>query len=257
MSALSLTDTVIQNNSPEFLSRVENDKDDIDLMINNGYKALDQYNIEEISSITVKAKSLLMGLKSYTQYDRSCLTESEITSLKFDSFYLSRTKQIRDLSRKAKDLMNKVSAENNHLWINNDGGRQGILGIGCDEAGDCVTRAVAIGTNECYGRIWLAFDDLLPENEDPDGGVSLTMVNTVLFRRKWTSHPVKKLTVSDFAKDGKVAILDCRFIDEVHLVAVKDGKLYDTWNSTGWLVTTAYYPETEKRNQGELIVTLD
>ena len=141
MSTLSLMNTMISRriklikDSPNLLSQVESEKEDIDLMIDNGYKALDQNDTEKLSGIIMECEHLLMGLNAHKQYVGSSLTESEKTSLRLeiDSFHSSREKQVVDLSEKCQYLMHKISAQNNHLWIKSEGGREKVFGTGCDD----------------------------------------------------------------------------------------------------------------------------
>ena len=228
-------------------------------MIEEAHTAFDQNNLGEVNRISSECIHWISGIKDYKEIAKSHLspTSMALFELEIDSVYYSRAKEFRGLSKKFRSLSDSIAAENEHLWVKADGGRSKFFGTGGEQAKDCATRAVAIGTDKCYRKTWMGFDSLIPSGHDPDGGVSLISISTMLFREGWSFHPVKELSVADFAKDGKVAILNCKLMDKAHAVAVKDGMIHDMWNSGGWLVNMAFYPKERKMKQGELIVTLD
>lgn len=120
-----------------------------------------------------------------------------------------------------------------------------------DKVGDCQIRALA----NALGKTWVEVFDLITPicreqqvmdifscdlNKTKDALASLGFQYTGVSNKKGTKRP----TVDSFAKDHKTGT----YIASVahHVVAVVDGKYYDTWDS-GRCCLYGYYELTERR----------
>lgn len=105
-----------------------------------------------------------------------------------------------------------------------------------DEQGDCSIRAIT----KFFGITWLeAFDELITYARQTQKMVnSLDNIHLLMDSKKipyvkcYKPKDKKKTTVMDFAKSNKSGtyILYVRVGYGTHLVCVKDGNYYDTWD---------------------------
>ena len=243
-----------------FLSRIKSDNANIDLMLEEGYKALDQNDLSGLNKAAAGCMHKLGGIKFHWQNaanQRYGKRHVAMLKSEADRVYQIQSERVKDLASEIESLMALTAFRNEHLYIETDGGREDS-GRDNSHTGDCGVRALSLATNSTYNRVWAELDALLPYNQSPDHGVSLSIITEFLTRRKWVSYSVEGLTVVDFARDGKLAVLDCQLSDYRHAICVKYGKFYDiTSNPAGWLVNRVFYPESYGHKEGDLITTLD
>ena len=133
-----------------------------------------------------------------------------------------------------------IADVNKSLWAYHDGGRKeaGYL----EEGGDCVIRSIAIATGTDYGSIWNQIESI--SDKSPDLGVQQKIVRTYFEERGWGILDTAGQSVCSFVRDSQsqTLVVDAHFCGNGHLTAIKDGKVWDTWNPLGWRVLRAYYP---------------
>jgi len=124
-------------------------------------------------------------------------------------------------------------------YIENHGGRENYTRCRFkkDSTGDCVLRAIAIGTGQDYKKVR---DDLFKLAAElwvmPNAKRCYEAYLTSL---GWVKHsPIKngrrKVRVKDFPI-GNAIVTTCN-----HLTTIVDGELHDTWN-TGEYAANSYY----------------
>ena len=111
-------------------------------------------------------------------------------------------------------------------FINDDGGRRFYFPK--SPTGDCVPRAIAIATNTDYRQVWAELCDIAKPvgmfpNENP-------VWQRYLINRGWQQHRLPKPWRSIALLKISQGIVYCRAGYNVHLAAIKNGDLYDTWD---------------------------
>jgi hypothetical protein len=134
-----------------------------------------------------------------------------------------------------------------------DGGRNdsGFKG----NAGDCVTRAIAISTKQGYRKTYEDLFSLYKEmtfglSGSPRSGVPTPVYCKYLADKGWRVQITKGGYLKDIPSDG-IYIAD---LSERHLVTVIDGVVFDSWDSRKSNRTKCgspkmngfFYKETEK-----------
>ena len=114
-------------------------------------------------------------------------------------------------------------------WIQTDGGRESA-GFLDPASGDCVVRAISIGCNLPYLEVWKYFRRA--QKSSPDKGVLTTESARFLREWGWVEKP-STLRVADAAHLIRDGIISCHLLGQGHMVAVKDRKYLDSWNSGG------------------------
>lgn len=118
-------------------------------------------------------------------------------------------------------------------WVQTDGGRTSA-GFLDPASGDCVVRAISIGCRLPYLDVWKYF--WKEQVSNPDEGV-LTVESTRFLREwGWVQKP-STLRVLDAAYRIRDGIISCHLLGQGHMVAAKDRKYLDSWNSGGLRTT--------------------
>ena len=118
-------------------------------------------------------------------------------------------------------------------WIYHDGGRKeaGYKG----DVGDCVIRSICIAMNRPYSFVYDHFKLMMETQQSPRNGVSRKLYKPYIESAGWVWKSLivfgqkgrRKRLVSEDLPMGTliVSVAD-------HLCTVKDGKLYDTFDSS-------------------------
>lgn len=113
-------------------------------------------------------------------------------------------------------------------WIEDDGGRAdaGFRG----SAGDCGTRAVAIGTGQDYRTVYDALAAL--NGKTVRDGTPREVVHRYLTERGWTWHPTMSIGTGAAVHLRAEELPSGRIITRLsrHFAAVIDGVIHDTFD---------------------------
>ena len=123
-------------------------------------------------------------------------------------------------------------------FIKHDGGRS--LYYPRSPKGDCCARAIAIATNTDYQQVWEELCDIAKPlgmfpNENP-------VWQRYLTNRGWKQHKLPKPWQGIANLALSQAIVYCRAGYQVHLTAIKNGDLYDTWDCRDRLAYSYWSP---------------
>ncbi len=115
--------------------------------------------------------------------------------------------------------------ESNFVW--NDGGRaaSGFVGL----AGDCVTRAIAIGTGIAYREVYDALMTIA--GKTPRNGVDCSIIDEYLSRLGWVREEIQptQFVPEDLPRGVVIALLTGHKRGG-HVCAVVGHVIHDTWN---------------------------
>lgn len=115
---------------------------------------------------------------------------------------------------------------NPFIW--NDGGRfaAGYVGL----AGDCVSRAIAIGTGLNYRAVYQELGERAKKT--PRDGVPAKIGGEFLMQRGWQEHPGDFRLFEYFSCKGQIGVFYLIQEDRKnpHFTTVIDDTVYDTWN---------------------------
>lgn len=121
-------------------------------------------------------------------------------------------------------------------WIYADGGRKGAGFRG--EVGDCVTRAIALATDEDYRAVYDSLGDAAATERPRKGrgrshprtGVKRSTYQNYLARRGWQWIPTMGIGTGCkvHLRDGELPMGELIVKVSGHLCAVIDGVIYDT-----------------------------
>lgn len=114
------------------------------------------------------------------------------------------------------------------IW--NDGGRSacGFVGL----TGDCVARAIAIGTGAVYRDVYASLTDAALKS--PRTGVPVKYADEYLQSQGWQSHCANFATfdVGSLPKGIVIAHVGHPDCTKSHLCAIVDHVVHDTWNAS-------------------------
>ena len=114
-------------------------------------------------------------------------------------------------------------------FVYNDGGRSKYFK---GEAGDCVTRAVAIATGIDYKEVYNTIKDLL--NHTPRNGLTKKETKDIMHHFGFYWIPTMTIgngcTVHLRKEELPEGVIVCQVSH--HLTCIKDGVVYDTFNPT-------------------------
>lgn len=135
------------------------------------------------------------------------------------------------------------------IW--NDGGRSacGFVGL----TGDCVTRAIAIGTGAVYRDVYANLGEMALKS--PRRGVPVTIAAEHLQKLGWESHSGNNRDLNGLALPKGIVIAHVCHDDftKNHLCTVIDHVVHDTWNPSeddGYIVAMYWTPPASVAQPG-------
>lgn len=120
-------------------------------------------------------------------------------------------------------------------WVYDDGGRSKYFEA--ENVGDCVTRAVAIATEQDYKKV---YNDMAALNKKRYGkktarhGVHRDDIKAYMAKLGWVWHPTMSIGSGCTTHLRKSELPSGRVVCSLskHIVAVVDGEVHDTYDST-------------------------
>ncbi len=135
------------------------------------------------------------------------------------------------------------------IW--NDGGRSacGFVGL----TGDCVARAIAIGTGAVYRDVYNALGEIALKT--PRRGLPVAIAAEYLEARGWQSHSgnLKQFADTWLPKGLVVAHVCHRDYKKNHLCTIVDHVVHDTWNASeddDYIIFTYWTPPANAAQPG-------
>ena len=134
-----------------------------------------------------------------------------------------------------------------HKFIKSHGGREKYFptSLKKDLTGDCVIRAIAIGTEQDYMTVWrdlfaLGMEKGFLPNDDRVWGPYLEGLG-------WTKHsPPLRPDRSKYRVRELWALHTAIIKTTKHLTCIKDCVHYDSWDCGAWKANTYYTPKEAK-----------
>ena len=109
--------------------------------------------------------------------------------------------------------------------------RESNAGNGGKNCNDCLVRAISVVLDRPYQEIWDDLNSRLPEpDETPDHGVDSMVTSAYLDLHGFKREKKVGTTVQDQIGNGDAIVLT-QILGYGHVVAIKDNKVVDTWNT--------------------------
>ena len=194
-----------------------------------------QFDLIDVALTSIENGQWVVFEECHSMLRSAYFTEKALGSSEVAEELADSTRRLCKQYRKA------LESFDTSRWVKTDGGRKAAGHKG--DAGDCTIRAISIALGLDYQEVWDEFDSPI---QSPDNGVHGRESSSFLEDRGWTASPVGRCTVAEAADKWRTGIIDCSLLGDGHFVAIIDGKIYDTWNSSGLRVNRLWSPPNKE-----------